>query len=205
VESLYENLLGRTGDSAGTAFWTTNLGAGTNRATVAADFIGSTESDTRVIDGDYTAFLARVGETSEVNSWLAQVQNGSMTLPEVAAGIIGSSEYTTRASQETAPATQLVLTTAPPSSVTAGSSFGLAITAENQYGNLDTTYTGPVTLALSGGTAGAVLGGITTVNAINGVAAFSGLTIDQAGTGYTLTASSGNLTQAEAADITVSA
>ncbi|MBV8229204.1 MAG: hypothetical protein JO329_04385, partial [Planctomycetaceae bacterium] len=105
----------------------------------------------------------------------------------------------------TAPATQLVLTTAPPSSVTAGSSFGLAITAENQYGNLDTTYTGPVTLALSGGTAGAVLGGITTVNAINGVAAFSGLTIDQAGTGYTLTASSGNLTQAEAADITVSA
>ena len=36
-----------------------------------------------------------------------------------------------------------------------------------------------------------------TVNAVNGVAAFTGLTINTAGTGYTLTASSGTLTAAK--------
>ena len=54
-----------------------------------------------------------------------------------------------------------------------------------------------MTLALFGGTSGAVLGGTLTVNAVNGVAAFTGLTINTAGTGYTLTASSGTLTSAK--------
>ena len=53
-----------------------------------------------------------------------------------------------------------------------------------------------MTLALSGGTSGAVLGGTVTGTAVNGVAAFTGLTINTAGTGYTLTASSGTLTSA---------
>ena len=150
----------------------------------------------RAIDGDYNVFLARVGDTSGVNSWMAQVQNGSMTLAEVAALFAGSPEYATRASQEPAPATQLVVTTQPPASVTANAPFGLTVTAEDGSGNIATTYTGPVTLVLSGGTSGAMLGGTVTGTAVNGVAAFTGLTINTAGTGYTLTASSGTLTSA---------
>ena len=197
VQSLYENILGREGDPAGINFWTQLLGAGTSRGAVAASFIGSPESSQKAIDGDYNAFLARVGETSGVNFWVAQVQNGSMTLAEVAALFAGSPEYATRASQETAPATKLVVTTQPPASVTANAPFGLTVTAENQYGAVDTTYTGPVTLVLSGGTSGVVLGGTVTGTAANGVAAFTGLTINTAGTGYTLTASSGTLTSAK--------
>ncbi len=53
-----------------------------------------------MVYGDYTAFLERVGDTSGVNYWLAQIQNGS-TLPAVAASFIGSSEYATLASQRT--------------------------------------------------------------------------------------------------------
>ena len=90
-------------------------------------------------------------------------------------------------------ATQLVVTT-PPASVTANASFGLTVTAKDSSGNTATTYTGPVTLALSGGTGGAVLGGTVTVPAVNGVAAFTSLTIYTVGTGYTLTASSPTLT-----------
>ena len=89
-----------------------------------------------------------------------------------------------------------MVTTTPPASVTANAPFGLTVTAEDGSGNIATTYTGPVTLALSGGTSGAKLGGTVTINAVNGVAAFTGLTIDTAGTGYTLTASSGTLTPA---------
>ena len=89
-----------------------------------------------------------------------------------------------------------MVTTTPPTSVTANAPFGLTVTAEDGSGNIATTYTGPVTLVLSGGTSGAELGGTVTGNAVNGVAAFTGLTIDTAGTGYTLTASSGTLTSA---------
>ena len=101
-------------------------------------------------------------------------------------------------------ATQLVVTT-PPASVTANAPFGLTVTAEDGSGNVDTTYTGPVTLALSGGTSGAVLGGTVTGTAVNGVATFTGLTINTAGTGYTLTASSGTLTAATIPGINVAA
>ena len=59
----------------------------------------------------------------------------------------------------TVTATKLVVTTPPPASVTANASFGLTVTAEDSSGNIDTTYTGPVTLGLSGGTSGAELGG----------------------------------------------
>ena len=183
--------------------WTQLLGTGTSRSTVAASFIGSPESSQRAIDGDYNVFLARVGDTSGVNSWVAQVQNGSMTLAEVAALFAGSPEYATRASQPTVTATQLVVTTTPPASVTANAPFGLTVTAEDGSGNIATTYTGPVTLVLSGGTSGAVLGGTVTGTAANGVAAFTGLTINTAGTGYTLTASSSTLTSATISVINV--
>ena len=202
VQSLYENVLGRAGDQAGINNWTQALGAGMSRGAVAASFISSPESYQRAIDADYNAFLGRAGDTAGVNSWMAQVENGSLTLAEVAAQFAGSSEYATRASQEPSPATQLVVTT-PPASVTANAPFGLTVTAENQYGYVDTTYTGPVTLALSGGTSGAVLGGTVTGNAANGVAIFTGLTINTAGTGYTLTASSSTLTSATISVINV--
>lgn len=57
-------------------------------------------------------------------------------------------------------------------------------------------YIEPITVAIKPGTgtAGAVLGGLTQVNATAGVAAFNGLTIDRKGTGYVLEASSGPFT-----------
>ena len=196
VQSLYENVLGRAGDPAGINSWTQALEAGTSRGAVVASFISSPESDQRAIDADYNDFLGRAGDTAGVNYWMAQVENGSQTLAEVAAQFAGSSEYATRASKEPAPATKLVDTTTPPASVAANASFGLTVTAEDGSGNIATTYTGPVTLALSGGTSGAVLGGTLTGTAINGVATFSNLTINTVGTGYTLTASSSPLTSA---------
>ena len=113
VQSLYENVLGRAGDPAGINSWTQALEAGTSRGAVVASFISSPESDQRAIDADYNDFLGRAGDTAGVNYWMAQVENGSKTLAEVAAQFAGSPEYATRASQEPAPATQLVVTTPP--------------------------------------------------------------------------------------------
>ncbi len=52
-----------------------------------------------------------------------------------------------------------------------------------------TSFNGAVSLAIAGGTAGANLVGASNVNALNGVALFTGLTIDRGGAGYRLAAS----------------
>ena len=200
VQSLYENVLSRAGDQAGISSWTQILEAGTSRSAVAADFIGSPESSQISVTGDYTDFFDRVGDTAGVSSWVAQIQNGSMTMAEVAASFAGSPEYGFLPGRPTA---HLVVTTQPPASVTANAPFDLTVTAENGSGNTITTYTGPVNLVLSGGTDRANLGGTVTVNAVNGVAAFSDLTIDTVGTGYTITASSGTITGATITSINI--
>ncbi len=99
----------------------------------------------------------------------------------------------------------LVVTTQPPASVAAGSGFGLTVTAEDSSGNVDTSFNGTVTVALSNTPGGAALGGTLTVTAQDGVATFSGLTLDQPGNGYTLEVSSSGVTSAttSAIDVTV--
>jgi hypothetical protein len=69
-----------------------------------------------------------------------------------------------------------------------------------------TGFNGPVTLSIKAGTGttGALLGGTATVNAVNGVASFSGLALNKAGIGYRLTAASSGLSSVDTAvfDIT---
>jgi hypothetical protein len=86
---------------------------------------------------------------------------------------------------------QLVVTQQPPASVTAGSPFGLTVQAEDSSGNLITSFNGTVTVALGNNPGGAALGGTLTVTASNGVATFSGLTLNEAASGYTLYTSGG--------------
>ena len=54
--------------------------------------------------------------------------------------------------------TFLDVTTQPPASVTAGSGFGLSVTAEDSSGAVDTSFTGTVTVALLNNPGGATLG-----------------------------------------------
>jgi hypothetical protein len=73
------------------------------------------------------------------------------------------------------------------------------VRAEDASGALDTTFNGSITLAIKPGTgtAGATLGGTISVNAVNGLATFSGLSVGRVGTGYRLTATSGALSSAD--------
>jgi hypothetical protein len=103
-----------------------------------------------------------------------------------------------------AAASQLLVTTQPPATVLAGAGFGLTVTAEDPYGNVATGFSGGVALALASNPGGATLGGTTSTSASQGVAAFSGLTLDKAGVGYTIQATSASLTSATTNAITVS-
>ena len=90
-------------------------------------------------------------------------------------------------------ATQLVIISPLPANLTAGQSFGLTVAAESASGNVDTAFAGSVVVALASNPAGGILGGTTTATLVSGVASFTGLTLDQAGSGYTLQAASGGL------------
>ena len=100
-------------------------------------------------------------------------------------------------------ATQLAITTQPPSYIVAGSGFGLVVTAEDQFGDVFPWYNGTVTVAISSDPGAATLGGTLTATAQNGVATFSGLTLDQPGTGYTLLVSAKGLPDANTAAFSV--
>jgi|GEM_PF-496128 len=85
-------------------------------------------------------------------------------------------------------ATQLVFTTSPPSTVTAGAPFTAKVEVRDSAGNPVSSSSAQVALSLVNA-AGASLGGTTTVSTTGGVATFSNLTVDKAGTGYALQAS----------------
>ena len=78
-----------------------------------------------------------------------------------------------------------------PSNVTAGNviSPSVVVQAQDAAGNTITDFASPITLALTGGTVGAVLSGTKTITPASGVATFTNLSIDKANTGYQLTAS----------------
>jgi streptogramin lyase len=89
--------------------------------------------------------------------------------------------------------TELVVTSPPPSSVTAGSPFGLTVQAEDSSGNLVSSFNGTVTVALASNPGGSTLGGTLSVQAPGGIAIFTGLTLNNTGSGYELYVSGGGL------------
>jgi Tfp pilus assembly protein PilV len=93
-------------------------------------------------------------------------------------------------------ASQLFITQQPPNAaVTAGTSFPITVTIADSLGHTVTSSTAPVSLSITpnSGTAGATLSGCSNpVSAVNGVASFS-CSINLAGDGYSLTASSPGL------------
>src|SRR5207237_6099871 len=94
-----------------------------------------------------------------------------------------------------------------PTSATAGQAISPAVTVRvvDALDNVVTTNTSSVTAAIGTNPGGSTLGGTLTVAAVGGVATFSDLSLNKAGTGYTLTAADGTLTGATSAAFTVTA
>jgi autotransporter-associated beta strand protein len=101
-------------------------------------------------------------------------------------------------------ATQVVFGVQP-SNTAAGATISPAVTVkvEDSLGNVVTTDSSSVTLALGTNPGSGTLSGTLTVAASSGTATFSTLSINKTGTGYTLTAADGSLTQATSAPFNV--
>ena len=92
-----------------------------------------------------------------------------------------------------------------PTTTTGGAAITPAVQVEIQDigGNRVSAATNSVTLAIGANPNSGTLAGTKTVAAVNGVATFSGVSIDSAGTGYTLNASASGLTGATSSAFTI--
>jgi hypothetical protein len=122
---------------------------------------------------------------------------GTTVGAQTATATVGSLTAVTFTATATPATPAKLVATASPGNGTAGIALGSFIVAvQDANNNVVTTFTGAVTVTLGGGTTGAKLGGTITVNAVAGIATFGGLTVDKAGTAYTLSASASGLTSA---------
>ena len=144
------------------------------------------------LSGTLTA--GAVGGTASFSTLSIEAAGNGYTLTAAAAGLTGATSDPFDIGGGAA--TQLVVTTQP-TSTTSGAAISPAVqvTARDALGNRSTGFVGTITMSITGGTGtgGAVLSGTKTMPAIAGIATFSTLSIDKAGTGYTLSAAASGL------------
>ena len=104
------------------------------------------------------------------------------------------------------PATKVVYTQQP-TAVVAGASISPAVTVtvQDAGSNTVTSSSASITVAIGTNPGGGTLSGTASLNAVNGVATFTNLSINKTGTGYRLAASSTGLTGATSSTFNVTA
>lgn len=139
-----------------------------------------------------TVSVAAVGGVATFSSIVLQKAGAGYTLVASSTGLTSATSNGFNVSPAT-PATMSY--TQQPSSTVAGSAItpAVKVTLFDAFGNVATGSSANVSIAIGNNPAGGTLSGTTTVAASGGVATFSNLVIDKAGTGYTLVASSTGL------------
>ena len=93
LTGLYQDLLGREPDSAGSLAWALALQQGLSRAQVAQAFLTSDEFYTRMLNGYYASFLQRQPDAVGLQTWLTQLEGGQVALEQAGEAILGSEEF----------------------------------------------------------------------------------------------------------------
>ena len=137
--------------------------------------------------------------TADVYEGVAVFSGLTLKVPDsgytITATASGLSSTTTAPFNVSLGATELIVTSEPPDSVQAGTTFSVTVSAEDGEGNVDSSYNSAIKLTL-GNANGATLSGVLVVGANDGVATFTGLSLNQPGDDYVILASSGILTSA---------
>jgi hypothetical protein len=148
---------------------------------------------------------AQVNAVSGVATFSTLSINKAGTGYTLGASASGLTSATSSAFNVTAGTATKLAFTVQPSNVTAGISIAPAVqvSIEDALGNLATTATNQITIAIGTNPSAGTLSGTAQVNAVAGVATFSTLSINNAGTGYTLGVSAGGLTSATSSGFNV--
>ncbi len=100
-------------------------------------------------------------------------------------------------------ASQLVISTQPPTSLAVNVPFGLTVTAFDDEGNLATSFNGTLAVALANNPGGSTLAGVLTATAVHGTATFAGLSLNNVGAGYTIQVSGAGVTSVTSSPFTI--
>lgn len=169
---------------------TINVGQTQQFAAAATDAGGSAVTGVKFLWVSSDQSIATVDSTGRATAR----RDGVTAITALGQGQPGNAVLTVGASL---PENRLAFTTQP-TNATAGAALSPAIQVEvrDAGNNLVTNSRSPVTLSFATNAGGGTLSGTVTVNAVRGIASFSGISINKAATGYTLQASSGTLTAA---------
>jgi len=140
-----------------------------------------------------SASAVSASDGSASTSWRLGSSAGAQTLSVTSTGLSGS-PLTVNATATVITPTKLTVVTQPANGGAGAPLAVVAVAAQDASGVTVATFTGDVTVALGANPGGSSLGGTTTVRAVNGVATFSGLTLNKPGTGYTFAFASSGLT-----------
>ena len=201
-----EVISGRVLDASGTPIAGATVTAVDGTATV-----GTATSNARGIYAfakvpSATSYTLTAGKTGYVTSSLLETTGTS----------VSSTTYTTSTSSGNVWGADFHLAlssaiklefTVQPNAAGAGNPISPAVqvAVEDVNGSIVTSATTPVTLALSANPGAATLSGSLTVNAVNGVAIFNGLSLNYVGNGYTLSATAGGLSSATSLPFNIAA
>jgi hypothetical protein len=94
VKALYQNILGRTADSSGLAFWVNQIqNNGLSNQEVAADIWRSTEHRRDEVNAYYQTYLHRTPDASGLAFWANELTNGVYNEQGVQTLFMTSAEY----------------------------------------------------------------------------------------------------------------
>jgi Bacterial Ig-like domain (group 2) len=128
-------------------------------------------------------------------SWKLGSLVGAQALSVSATGLAGSPLAVSATALATTPS-KLSLVAQPANGVAGSPLAPVTVAAQTADGVTVATFAGDVTVAFGVNPGGATLGGTTTVTAVNGIATFTGLSLNRPGSGYTLVFSSTTLSSA---------
>lgn len=93
VKAVYQDVLGRAPDSAGLAYWTGRLVAGTPRQAVSAGFFTSDEFYLKKIREAYQDVLGRGADAGGEQYWLTQMRRGAVQADDAHRTFLLSDEF----------------------------------------------------------------------------------------------------------------
>ncbi len=175
-------------------------------ATVSSTFSGVPTGTVTFYDGATSLGTGTLNGSGQATLSISSLSVGSHSITATYGGDSNFNSSTSSALTQTvtAAAAAKLVYSVQPSNVTAGvaDSPSIVVDVEDQYGNIVTTDSSNVTLAVATGPGSAT--GTLTVAASSGAATFSNVKFDTAGS-YKLSATDGSLTSATSSSFTVSA
>jgi len=144
-----------------------------------------------------TNTVAAVNGVATFSTLSLNTAGSGYTLTAAATGLTGATSTAFNISVTVGPVAKLAFTVQPSNAVGgAAITPAVQVAIQDAQGNIVTTATSSIAVAIGTNPASGTLSGTTTVAAVSGVATFANLSIDNAGSGYTLIASATSLTGA---------